>query len=155
MTLPALLVITPSSQNSLPLLNILKETLSQGLKYFVGLLVVWGTFCLRPGNSLSKTDFIFLANISSTNYIPDTVFGFDVILWTFLRGLLKAWSWMVWGGSDMFNHKGFFKSILLNRVILPLTIVSTRPKRANSSWRKLIVAVKLGYLHLNTLGYLV
>ena len=80
MTFQTLLLITLSSQNSLPLLNILKKTLSPAQKYFVGLLVLFEHFCFRPSNNLSKNNFIFRANVSSADDNPDTVFGFDVIL---------------------------------------------------------------------------
>lgn len=70
-----------------------------------------------------------------------------------------AGSCMVWRGTDMFNHQGFVSDFLNHYPSIALCYqwqsFRWHQKRGKSSWRKLVVNVDVGLLHLNMSGHFV
>ena len=60
-------------------IDILKKTVAWSVK-FCRKVFFYNIFSVGLGKSISKTDRIFLANISSVGERPESVFGFGVIL---------------------------------------------------------------------------
>lgn len=161
---PIYLIITPSSQLSLPYIKVLKEPLSPSLKNFEVYAICLFFFSFH---SLSAC-LTFLANINFVGNIPDRVFRFGVTWYTlrnwwsvwlsitslfvFFKPLLKVSTKLSnWQGGHMFNDLNFtkFSEFIWSRLSF---IIRYNDMPGEQACKKLIANLDVNFLCLCTSG---